>query len=136
MINKGKWGITSGDQDDGQIAHPIRVHLKMLLYVRKILAPIKIKSALPPKKTKIPPPPQNEEFCGHGGFPAERRLFFQVSIKFGSAISGPRIADTNFTDTGMFPNMTLFRGGSGFGVFPPLSFPALQQWAANIRHLM
>ena len=36
--------------------------------------------------------------CGHG---VERTIFFQVS-KIGTAISGPRIADTNFTDTRIF----------------------------------
>ena len=41
---------------------------------RKIPAPIKIKSALPPQ-TPNTPPPQNEEFYGHGGFPAERKHF-------------------------------------------------------------
>ena len=79
------------------------------LYVRKILAPIKIKSALPPPQTQNPPPrPQNEEFYGHGGFPAERRHFPGV-CKIGATISGPRIADTNFTDTRMFLNMDFVR---------------------------
>ena len=65
---------------------------------------MKIKSALPPPpKPRIPPPPLKREFYGHGGFPAERRHFFQV-YKIGAAISGPRIADTNFTDTRIFLN--------------------------------
>ena len=43
------------------------------LSVRKIPAPIKIKSALPPPPTQNTPPPQNEEFYGHGGFLQKER---------------------------------------------------------------
>ena len=69
---------------------------------RKILAPIEIKSALPPPKTQNTPPPKKAEFYGHGGFPAERTHFPGVH-KIGAAISGPRIADKNyFTDTRLF----------------------------------
>ena len=38
------------------------------------------------------------------GFLQKEGIFFQVSIKIGAAISGPRIADTNFTDTRIFLN--------------------------------
>ena len=41
----------------------------------------KNKISTPPPQNQIPPPKKNEEFYGHGGFPAERRHFFQVSIK-------------------------------------------------------
>ena len=36
----------------------------------------------PPPKPKLPPaPPENEEFYGHGGFPAERTQKFEAPIK-------------------------------------------------------
>ena len=64
--------------------------------IRKILAPIKRKSALPPQKNpKYTPPPQNEEFYGHGFFLQKERIFPGV-YKIGAAISGPRIADRKF----------------------------------------
>ena len=66
--------------------------------LRKILAPIKIKSALPPPPK---PPPKNAEFYGHG-FSCRKNAFFPGVHKSGAAISGPRIADTNFTDTRIF----------------------------------
>ena len=72
-------------------------------FVRKIRAPIKIKSALPP-----PPPPkkktQKGEFYGHG-FSYRKNAFFPGVHKIGAPISGPRIADTNFTDTRIFLNL-------------------------------
>ena len=69
-------------------------------FFRKIRAPIKIKSALPP-----PPktPPQKGEFYGHG-FSCRKNAFFPGVHKIGAPISGPRIADTNFTDTRIFLN--------------------------------
>ena len=47
------------------------------------------------------PPPLNEEFYGHGFFLQKERIFPGVH-KIGAAISGPRIADKNFTDTRIF----------------------------------
>ena len=72
--------------------------------IRKIRAPIKIKSALPP-----PPktPPQNAEFYGKNVFSCRKNAFSPGVHKIGAAISGPRIADTNFTDTRIF--LTGFR---------------------------
>ena len=67
--------------------------------VRKIRAPIKIKSALSPPPQK--PPPKKGNFTDMV-FPAERTHFFRVFHKIGAPISGPRIADTNFTDTRIF----------------------------------
>ena len=70
--------------------------------LRKIRAPIKIKSALPP------PPPQNPKYpplergiYGHG-FSCRTDAFFPGVHKIVAAISGPRIADKNFTDTRIF----------------------------------
>ena len=77
---------------------PLKTSLKLNLFQKNPLASIKIKSALPPPPKK---PPQNAEFYGHG-FSCRKNAFFQVSIKIGAAISGPRIADTNFTDTRIF----------------------------------
>ena len=42
----------------------------------------------PPPPNPKSPPPKNEEFYGHGGFPEERRHFFQVSELF-SPLQGP-----------------------------------------------
>ena len=66
---------------------------------RKIRAPIKIKSAPPPPPKT--PPPKKGEFYGHR-FPCRKNAFFPGVHKIGAAISGPRIADTNFTDTRIF----------------------------------
>ena len=55
----------------------------------------------PPPKTQNTPPPQNEEFYGHR-FSCRKNAFFPGVHKIGAAISGPRIADTNFTDTRIF----------------------------------
>ena len=65
-----------------------------LLGIRKILAPIKIKSA-------PPPPPKKRGILRTWFFLQKERIFPGVH-KIGAAISGPRIADTNFTDTGIF----------------------------------
>ena len=64
--------------------------------IRKIRAPIKIKSALPPPPKKKT---QKREFYGHG-FSCRKNAFFPGVHKIGAPISGPRsTADTNFTDT-------------------------------------
>ena len=73
--------------------------------LRKIPAPVKIKSALPPpfqtQTQNTPPPPKTRNFMDMEGFPAERTEILGAH-KIGAAISGPRIADTNFTDTRIF----------------------------------
>ena len=73
-------------------------------FLRRIRAPIKIKSALSPPPPKTPP--QNAEFYGPG-FSCRKNAFFPGVHKIGAAIAGPRIADTNFTDTRIFRG---FRG--------------------------
>ena len=57
---------------------------------------IKIGTSPPPpqKRTKIPPP-QNEELYGHG-FLLQKERIFPGAHKIGAAISGPRIAGGNF----------------------------------------
>ena len=70
-------------------------------FVRKIPAPIKIKSALPPPpKTQIPPP-QNEEFMDMAVFLQKEGIFPGVH-KIGAAIYSRRIADKN---SRIFPNL-------------------------------
>ena len=58
----------------------------------------------PPPSNPKSPPPQNEEFYGHGGFSCRKKAFLPGVHKIGAAISGPRIADTNFMDTRIFLN--------------------------------
>ena len=72
--------------------------------IRNILAPIKIKSALPPppQKKNQNTPLENEDFYGHGGFPAERTQFFQASIKFAHPFPAPELRAIHFTDTRIF----------------------------------
>ena len=72
--------------------------------LRKIPAPIKMGSlaALPPPPCKPKCPPPNEEFCRKWRFSCRKKAFFPGVHKIGAAISGPRIADTNFTDTRIF----------------------------------
>ena len=53
----------------------------------------------PPKKPKIPPPKRGILWTGF--FLQKERIFPGVH-KIGAAISGPRIADTNSTDTRIF----------------------------------
>ena len=57
------------------------------LLVRKMLAPIKVKSALPPPPTQNPPPLQNNEFYGHEFF-LQKERFFPGVHKIGAPISG------------------------------------------------
>ena len=56
----------------------------------------------PPPKT----PPKKGEFYGHG-FSYRKNAFFPGVHKIGAPISGPRIADTNFTDTRIFLKKSL-----------------------------
>ena len=67
--------------------------------IRKIRAPIKIKSAPPPPN----PPPKKRGILRTWFFLQKERIFPGVH-KIGAPISGPRITDTNFTDTRIFLN--------------------------------
>ena len=61
------------------------------LFFRKIRAPIKIKSALPPPpKPKIPPPPKRGILWTWVS-PAERTQFFQASIKLAHPFPAPEL---------------------------------------------
>ena len=51
----------------------------------------KIKSALPPPKPKIPPPPLKRGILWTWVFPAERTHFFQASIKLTLPFPGPEL---------------------------------------------
>ena len=61
----------------------------------------KIGTLPPPQTQNTPPPKTRKEFYGHGFFLQKERIFPGVH-KIDAPISGPRIADKNFTDTRMF----------------------------------
>ena len=93
----------------------------------------KIGTPDPPPKPKIPPP-QKEEFYGHGGFPGAHKI--------GAATSGPRIADKKFTDTRLFPilgpkmcdslrsEIAIERGGGK--LIPIAGIPAIPESAVKV----
>ena len=68
-------------------------------YFRKIRAPIKIKSALPPPPPKTPHKRRNFMDIG---FPAERRHFFQVSIKLAQPFPAPELRTRILRTRGFF----------------------------------
>ena len=75
---------------------------------RKIPAPIKIKSALPrPPQTQNTPPQKTRNFMDMEVF-LQKNAEVLGAHKIGAAISGPRIADTNFTDTRIFLIIQVF----------------------------
>ena len=71
---------------------------------RKIPAPIKIKSALPPSppNPQYLPPRKTRNFIDMEVFLQKKSRNSRRPYKIGAAISGPRIADKNFTDTRIF----------------------------------
>ena len=71
---------------------------------RKIRAPIKIKSALPPppKKSKIPPPPPKTRNFMEMGLSCRKSAFVQASIKLTHPFPAPELRAKIFTDTGIF----------------------------------
>ena len=58
----------------------------------------KIGTSPPPPPSQNTPPPKTRNFMDMG-FSCRENTFFPGVHKIGAAISGPRIADTNFTDT-------------------------------------
>ena len=72
-------------------------------HFRKIPAPIKMKSALPPPQTQNPPPPPPKRgILWTWRFSCRKKALFPGVHKIGAAISGPRMADNNFTDMRIF----------------------------------
>ena len=69
--------------------------------IRKILAPIKIKSTLPRPK---PPPPKRRNFMDMG-FSCRKNAFFQVPIKLVQPFPAPELRTKIFTDTRIFLNL-------------------------------
>ena len=82
----------------------------ILTQIRKILAPIKIKSALPPPPPNSPPPPLKRGILWTWRFSCRKNAFFLGVHKIGAPISAPRIADKNFTDTRIFLIRYLSKG--------------------------
>ena len=70
-------------------------------FIRKIRAPIKIKSALPPPPKTQNTPPLKRGILWTWFFLQNGRIFPGVH-KIGAAIARPRIADKHFTDTRIF----------------------------------
>ena len=77
-----------------------------VLASRKIRAPIKINRHSPPPQNPKYPPPLKRGILWTWFFLQNGRIFPGVH-KIGAAISGPRIADKNFTDTRIFLNAVI-----------------------------
>ena len=75
---------------------------RVFTLVREILAPIKIKSALPPPPPNPKYPPSPKRGILWTWFFLQNGRIFPGVHKIGAAISGPRIADKNFMDTRIF----------------------------------
>ena len=98
--NQGRWKKTRlrNPQHVPAQLQPLLSH-PLLSKIRKILAPVKIKSALPlspppPQKTKIPP--LKRGILWAWWFPCRKKAIFPGSRKIGAAISGPIIAGKTF----------------------------------------
>ena len=109
-------------------------------FIRKILAPIKIKSALPPPpKNPTPPPPPKRGILWTWRFFCRKKSFFPGFHKIGAAIFGPRIADTNFVGfavlnpidpTSTFPFFTLIPWSWFVYIdLPPLGESSRKGWS-------
>ena len=73
------------------------------IQLRKIPAPIKVKSALPPpEKNQNTPPAPKRGISWTWRFSCRKNTEILGTHKIGAAISGPRIADKNLTDTRIF----------------------------------
>ena len=70
--------------------------------LRRIPAPIKIKSTLPPPPRPKIPPPLNRGILWTWKFSCRKNTEILGVHKIGTVISGPKIADKNFTDTRIF----------------------------------
>ena len=75
--------------------------MDLVFFFRKILAPIKIKSALqPPPKPKIPPP-KTRNFMDMG-FSCRKNAFFQASIKLTHPFPAPELRTKILRTRGFF----------------------------------
>ena len=84
----------------GFLENLLQLQLHDLIVFQKNPRAHKNKIGTPP-----PPPPNPRPKKGNFTdmvFPCRKNAFFPGVHKIGAAISGPRIADTNFTDTGIF----------------------------------
>ena len=70
--------------------------------VRKNLAAIKIKSALPPPPKTQNPPPKTRSFMEKMGFSCRKSAFFQAPIKLAQPFPVPELRTKTFTDTRIF----------------------------------
>ena len=61
----------------------------------------KIGTSPPPQNPKYPPPPQNEEFYGHG-FSCRTDAFFQTSIKLAQPFPAPELRTKILRTRGLF----------------------------------
>ena len=116
--DSGLSGPVSRDIAMLSLRYPISRNTFSGRLVRKIRAPIKIKSALPPpKKPQTPntPPPKRRNFVDMVFF-CRKNAFFRGAHKIGAAISGPRIADKKFYGHEDFSELALTRNGA----IPPL----------------
>ena len=93
--------ICSSDSRESPQTWDLQFVVPRSAVLRKVLAPMKIKSALPPpKKPKSPPPPKTRNLMGMG-FSCRKNAFLPGAHKIDAAISGPRIAG-KFTGTKIF----------------------------------
>ena len=101
LTRKGRTGLVC--------ARKPRLH-KFSSYIRKIRAPIKIKSALPPQKK---PPPNKKGILRTVLFLQKERIFFQVSIKLAHPFPAPELRTKKFYGHEDFSDYTLSLGHRG-----------------------
>ena len=95
-ISKGYCATSGGYLALGRLGHSTSLHDHFSF--RKILAPIKYKSALPPP----PKPPSKTWNFMDMGFPAERTHFFQASIKLAQPFPAPELRTRILRTRGFF----------------------------------
>ena len=83
-------------------------------------------------KPKIPPPKKTRNFMDMV-FSCRTDAFFPGVHKIGAAISGPRIADTNFTDTRIFLRLLGTQKGTKTDGFQNRKFWGLSKLAALVH---
>ena len=109
--------------------------------VRKILAPIKIQSALPPppQKTKIPPP-KTRNFMDMAFFLQKKNAFFQAPIKLAQPFPAPELRQKMLRTRGFFWFWVIWNsavvtecGGGGWVII----YRGYKNWAGALhsRHI-